>query len=356
MLQAPYSLKEREQYTLGTKPRLRVASRWVTKLQTYLQLPAFSIDVTWRGASEIVKKFNFDLDKNISLIHFLAEAPSNPNYVACVSWKPTTETIVRYKLWQDVGEILYVPLYSGQTIKKNFAIEIWNIKPAAGQSESGTLASEEDAIFVTEDSSAEFVTESGEGEVFIGIEETIGADGALVLSTSRLILPTNGCDTDRVDISNTVRECTDLIFDYTDYNPFDGDYYNVILDCGLTELIHGTTLTTTELVLQSSDDTWHRVFLAEFMGNIHIFVEQDNTSPSLTPYVVMREITTRLNYKLRLHKVGDNHHYRMPDDVDDTSDEDAYNTIYFTIGALDYGLRMLTIGTNVHLSISQDGI
>ena len=44
-------------------------------------------------------------------------------------WKDSIGNTHRYKMWENVGEVLYfsVPNYSGQLIKKNFRFEIWSV-------------------------------------------------------------------------------------------------------------------------------------------------------------------------------------------------------------------------------------
>lgn len=91
-----------------------------------MQLPAFSYDVTWKGYSEVVTQFNFSASKNF----FLKNKPRKPtgvNFLLCIRYR-VGETVYRYKLWSDVGEIGMdeIPLYTTQIIKKNFVLEVWS--------------------------------------------------------------------------------------------------------------------------------------------------------------------------------------------------------------------------------------
>lgn len=113
----------------------RQLNRWLdinpihklTRTQGYFNLPVFSVASQWKGYSEIVGVFNYTSTKNFSLKTLTP--PSNPNYVACIMWVDDEYNVYRYRLWEGVGEVFYfdIPLYSGQLIKKNFRIEIWNV-------------------------------------------------------------------------------------------------------------------------------------------------------------------------------------------------------------------------------------
>lgn len=98
------------------------------RIRTYVDMPAFSQAHTWRGYSDIVAAFNVASPNNISLIGISSVLPTAPNYLLCVSYVNSDREVVRYKLWEDVGEVLYfnVPLYTGQLLKKNFRFEIWS--------------------------------------------------------------------------------------------------------------------------------------------------------------------------------------------------------------------------------------
>ncbi len=94
---------------------------------TYVAVPTFSYTgISWKGASEVVTQFNFTASKNFVLKNRPA-VPSGVNYCLCIRYR-VGSVVYRWKLWQEVGEVLNVPLYNGEVIKKNFVLEIWNTK------------------------------------------------------------------------------------------------------------------------------------------------------------------------------------------------------------------------------------
>lgn len=103
----------------------------LTRIQSYITLPVFSVETQWKGYSEIVAVFNYTSTKNFSLKSF--SEILNPNYVACIMWVDEDYNVYRYKLWSGVGEVFFfdVDLYEDQLIKSNFRIEIWNVAPTS---------------------------------------------------------------------------------------------------------------------------------------------------------------------------------------------------------------------------------
>lgn len=101
----------------------------LTRTQSYITLPAFSVDTQWKGYSEIVASFPLVCANNFSLKPFTA--PLNPNYCLCIMWVDDEYNVYRYKLWGNVGEVFYfdVPDYENQPIHKNCRFEIWNTPP-----------------------------------------------------------------------------------------------------------------------------------------------------------------------------------------------------------------------------------
>jgi hypothetical protein len=346
---APYSLKQRLGVVTDTRyQKLRVASTWVRKLRQNLVIPEFSVTATWLGASEIVKKLNFSLDNSISLPKFLQEIPDSPRYCACVSWKPTSTTIVRYKLWEDVGEILYVDLYNGETIPADFSIEIWNVKPTSS-TVSNEIITEDGLVLVTESEDTLVTEDAGS---LIGSSETFDI-GGFNFQTSKLLIPEDKCDKDDRSLSTDVEECTDLIFELTGWNPFRGDYYVIVGDCGVTQLIAGAGFEGTEIILQSTDETWHRVYLMRFGGITHLVIDQDNAAASDTPYIHLR-IGVAGNIKIDLMALNGNHHIRISQTL--TADEtDLYSILYLQTAedSLYYGVRAVVTNGTYHLQIAQ---
>lgn len=351
-----YPTFTRRKYPLSLhseQPAIDAAVTVVRKTGTYFAIPAFSVDTVWRGASQIVAKFNFSLDENINLIR---DITPQEGFCACISWKPTSTTIVRYKLWENVGEILYVDLYNGEKIGSDFAIEIWSVQPEAGEA-GGTLVTEDGIVLVTEDD-MELVTEQDSGTL-IGTQMTITFNGIALLYTTILIIPTDFCDLSDTQIGGTPGLCRDITFEDTDeVIPADGDYY--ILDgiCGETTLVHGVRFIGTGIVLQSDDGTWHELFLVrvndgENEYTIHS-VDQDPASPSLTPFIRLALTPTRA-HKVNILDNGTGFYFANV--VQDIETEKDYNVLYMQTveDSLYYGLR-LQLGENgkVFLSPAQE--
>ncbi len=104
----------------------------LSRTQTYITLPAFTVNINWQGYSDIVGTYNFTGPNNFSLIGIKGALPSNPNYLLCIMWIDYKNQVHRYALWQNVGEVMYVPypLYAGQPIGQNFRLEIWSTNVA----------------------------------------------------------------------------------------------------------------------------------------------------------------------------------------------------------------------------------
>jgi len=125
-------------YEAGALLQPRQLQRWLdvnkvnklTRTETYWTVPAFSVDSDWLGYSKIVAVFDFTATNNFSLLPDF-DIPSS-DFLACIMWVDEDHNVYRYKLWSDVGEVLFfsIPLYAGQLIKKNFRIEIWDVAPA----------------------------------------------------------------------------------------------------------------------------------------------------------------------------------------------------------------------------------
>ena len=196
--QLPTYKEEVKQYTKDlSQKKSRFVSKPVRKQLTYIRRDPFTLvdGPPFTTYSYIVGKFNYYLENNISFLLPLSQE-STFQYCPCVSWKPTSETIVRYKLWQAFGELLYAPIYNGEVINKNFSIEIWN-------------------------------TPLG----------SVGVAGKIY--TSKMNLPTSNCDFEsEVDISGTIKQCPDITYVgfIGSFNP-QTEKYVVIDDCGTTNKI-----------------------------------------------------------------------------------------------------------------------
>jgi len=133
-MSAPLVPPPSKDYGAFTCPRF--LQRWldvnpVTKLErtnSYITIPSFSITNTWANYSTIIAAYNFEGPNNFSLKYIIGEV-SNPNYILCVMWKDSLGNTNRYMFWKGIGEVMpqSLPLYTGQVIKKNFRLEIWNI-------------------------------------------------------------------------------------------------------------------------------------------------------------------------------------------------------------------------------------
>lgn len=115
------------QQDFRTKPR--IAASPVLRYRGEVVLPSFSIENTWLGASEIIRQFNYYFVGAPNGFSFpaLPPKPANVNYCLCVRYR-VGDTVTRYKLWEDVTELLYVDLYAGQPIRPYFSLEVWNVE------------------------------------------------------------------------------------------------------------------------------------------------------------------------------------------------------------------------------------
>jgi hypothetical protein len=89
-----------------------------------ISLPIFSIsNVPWLGSSFIVTTFPAKLSQNCSLI-LPMPVITNPSF--CLAF--SIPTGARYKLWQNVGEILHYPMYLGENIPGGvLTFEAWSV-------------------------------------------------------------------------------------------------------------------------------------------------------------------------------------------------------------------------------------
>lgn len=90
----------------------------------YIELPVFNINDVWEGASRLVAVYNYDVGQNVTIQNIVNPIPNN-SFVLCVRWR-VGNIVYRYKLWEDVGEILFVPLYNSEIILHCFILEVWS--------------------------------------------------------------------------------------------------------------------------------------------------------------------------------------------------------------------------------------
>lgn len=302
----------------GVQRRTRRAAVVATKkLRTYITFPEFSVANVWRGASEIVKQFNFTLDEVNNITQLFKTAPNDANFCPCIAWKTGADTIVRYKLWNNVGEILYVPLYEGQAFTTDFRIEIWNTP------------------------------------------DTNLVGGPYKLYLSKLIIASCRCESDDFEVGLDYRVCTDVILNLTDYVPIDGDYYVRVGDCGEADLVHIPEFGNADyIVLQSSDDTWHKVNTIlstdPVTGDnfITFYVDPTNTDPAELSYFPMLSNDSKV-YKVNLLAYDDgdgtNHYLRIDGEVITTTSYSKINLLNLT--SADYnGVRLVNSGGELNFS------
>lgn len=81
---------------------------------------------TWAGASTILAQYSISNDYWFSFktpIRAFGE-----NFVLAIRYYDAeNDVIVRYKLWEDVDEILFYPVYAGERIGLNAVLEVWSV-------------------------------------------------------------------------------------------------------------------------------------------------------------------------------------------------------------------------------------
>lgn len=132
----PFPLTPPPASDIGAWTIPRMLQRWLdvnpigklTRTETFVTLPAFSVNAEWLGYSDIVAAFDYEGPNNFSFKGFNVEPSPAPNYLLCVMWKDSSNVTHRYKLWSGVGEVLLfdIPVYDGQKIAKNFRLEVWS--------------------------------------------------------------------------------------------------------------------------------------------------------------------------------------------------------------------------------------
>lgn len=92
----------------------------------FVLLPVFDLSgITWLGSSSIVRQFNYSASRNF-VLRRRPTKPADANYLLCIRHR-IDDDVFRYKLWDDEDAAVDAPLYTGQVVKKNFALEIWNL-------------------------------------------------------------------------------------------------------------------------------------------------------------------------------------------------------------------------------------
>lgn len=109
--------------------KILTSSRVVTRVGSFIAVDPFSLTVPtpWLGASYIVGEFTFTTSRS-TIITMLSGKPITPQFCLALRCINDDLTVDRYKLWQDVGELLHVPLYAKQPLKKTFTVEVWTVE------------------------------------------------------------------------------------------------------------------------------------------------------------------------------------------------------------------------------------
>ncbi len=258
-----------------TLAKSRIFGRTVKKLKSYYTIPAFSVDNNWRGASEIIYRFDFPAGLITLLNIFPITPPTGSNFCPVVAWK-VGETFVRYKLWEDVGEILWLPLYNKEKITASeFYIEIWNVNPSAEATGLETLESEEDEGIEFEEDDTIVETEESSGDLELPVAITTQLLESIVIYTSRLVIPSPICNETESSLGAPTT-CVDPIYHLEDFQPLYGDYYTLIAPCE-RELIKGVIAKPVYNLLKNrNDDTWHYVWAQFVAGELFLYVDPTN--------------------------------------------------------------------------------
>lgn len=187
-----YPFKVRRAATIDTSSRKARSGSTVAKSAfNYIYVPSFDLAHTWLGASYLLKRYFYTVASPISIIHWPAFDPAQ-KYILVAGYNVTGGDTVRFKLWRDVGEQLFAPLYNRQLLPVLFFIEVWSIE-AAG---NATL------------------------------------DSPLQLDISRLSIPSGICGESGAIEDMLSRDiCNDPIYDFDGVSLGNGDTFDVD-DCG----------------------------------------------------------------------------------------------------------------------------
>lgn len=259
-----------------TKVKVRHAASFVSKLRETLTIAGGSYPNTWRGASEVITRYVFPKTSNFSIQDILNNIPANPNYVLAVAWYEN-DVMHRFKLWEDVGEIFWGEIYSGQTITSDFfALEVWTTNA--------------DPIVVE----------------------------PITFTSSRLIVPTNRCDSGDINTSIVSLECGDPIFHFTvdAFNPSQGDYYVFDGYC-LRVIVRGNIVPIVfpfNILHCDDDDTWHYVWMETVEGNVNLYIDPAEVTPpvgALGYFPMIDQQDSNKTIKVNLELVETNYHIQF---------------------------------------------
>lgn len=310
----PFSRERYEGVKDTSLLRTKSYAKTVRKLKSYYEIPAFSIINVWRGASEIVFRYDFPNGLLSLLNAFPLEKPVNANFVPVLAWREGDDQFFhRYKLWEDVGEILWLPVYNKEKVKAStFYIEIWNTNTVTGQSGLG-LEEEGEGLGLEEPG------------ILLGLEDEVGfadllLEAAIKLYTSRLIVPTDFCLDDDVKLGEPTT-CVDPIYYLENFEPIFGDYYLLVAPCE-RQLIKGVKAKPEfNLLRNRDDDTWHYVWMDVIAGNVFLFVDPANAvapDGALGYFPLRINVGTKKTYKFELESAlgeAGTHHFVATEEV-----------------------------------------
>ena len=120
------------QYKLRSQPlglyafKERTPAWVVASKNTYLRVPSFSAAFSgWPGASYVVANAQLSASANWSIVTPVSY-PDGFNACVAVRWTSGGGDVLRYKLWEDVGEVLAYPLYAGEVLPPTGVyLEFW---------------------------------------------------------------------------------------------------------------------------------------------------------------------------------------------------------------------------------------
>lgn len=109
----------------NTIRRKRAPARLLQLLHKTLTLPTFTATSPgWAGASHQLAKCDYTSSVPWS---FMMPVTPRLDFVLCIRWIDEDGTVRRYKLWENVDEILAYPLYTGEVIPAGTArFEFWS--------------------------------------------------------------------------------------------------------------------------------------------------------------------------------------------------------------------------------------
>ena len=87
-------------------------------------IPYFSLASTWGGVSAMLARYAIG-----NLNPFTVKRPivqPNETFIAAISWAEDPY-VYRYKVTENIGEVLYFPVYVQERIGANAYIEIWSV-------------------------------------------------------------------------------------------------------------------------------------------------------------------------------------------------------------------------------------